>query len=283
MAKNVKAISLDGKDEQLANELTERTDGGMIASLRGTGRLLGINSGSLHSALHGKAAGFSAPKLAQYLVSHGFEPAGFKSGIPDEAIPHIAKFYADKGNQHARNLLLACATVGVRVSLRVAKGLPATVAPQVSSANADVISIMNNAANTIAQLSAKVEQLHRIEQAVAEDGYLAGLKPLFDEAIASEQKLLPSGDKFTASEFLAQYGQKGYAQSRGFRVAYSQQLANAYRTCTGREPACKTDSSTFVYDSIYAKVALEVLSRYLPIYQAKQAAKLEHFKGSYCY
>lgn len=101
-------------------EIKVRDDGVGFASIRAVARLCGISNVSL--ANHFKGVSLNPSKLAQSLMSNGFEGVSLESfadeGIPDRAIALIVEHYAfDAGRyctKQARDYLRAYTAIGIR-------------------------------------------------------------------------------------------------------------------------------------------------------------------------
>ena len=98
-------------------------------TISGAARISGVHESSLRESLK-VVRGKSSSKLAQAVVSHGFEPSGFpsfaKDGIPDMALAAILEYYAmDAGARctaEAKMAYKAFARVGIRSVLQRVTG-----------------------------------------------------------------------------------------------------------------------------------------------------------------
>ncbi len=107
--------------EEIKAEFTINSDGSTVTSIRGAARLAGVNEKALRYQF--STAEKSAPKLAQKLMEHGFNPAEFsRNGITEVALSVILEFYSfDAGarcTEQARFVYRAFASIGIRVWLQ---------------------------------------------------------------------------------------------------------------------------------------------------------------------
>ena len=107
--------------EEIKAEFTVNADGSTTTTIRGAARLAGVNEKALRYQF--STAEKSAPKLAQKLMEHGFNPAEFSTnGITEVALSVILEFYSfDAGarcTQQARLVYKAFASIGIRTWLQ---------------------------------------------------------------------------------------------------------------------------------------------------------------------
>ncbi|MCH2232381.1 MAG: hypothetical protein MK105_18745 [Crocinitomicaceae bacterium] len=107
--------------EEIRAEFTVNADGRTTTTIRGAARLAGVNEKALRYQF--STAEKSAPKLAQKLMEHGFNPAEFSTnGITEVALSVILEFYSfDAGarcTQQARLVYKAFASIGIRAWLQ---------------------------------------------------------------------------------------------------------------------------------------------------------------------
>lgn len=107
--------------EEIKAEFTINSDGSTVTSIRGAARLAGVNEKALRYQF--STAEKSAPKLAQKLMEHGFDPAEFSTnGISEVALSVILEFYSfdakARCTEQARLIYRAFAAVGIRAWLQ---------------------------------------------------------------------------------------------------------------------------------------------------------------------
>jgi hypothetical protein len=131
--------------EQIQEEIQVQPDGKGKASIRATARLAGVDDESVRKVLF-RAADLKPPKLAEILMSQGFDPADLNEwrteGIPDIAIAIILEYYAYDAGRYctptARQICKAFMAVGIRVWMQQIKGWKNSLQVEVNQTN-DVI------------------------------------------------------------------------------------------------------------------------------------------------